>query len=734
MVVGDRPAQIDAGELRRGYGLLIDPASPVFVQELPTGRWRVAPAGDFDALLAAATELSESKGAYWIFNPLPAGHAGTVRVEDVTRRHNLFIDIDPIKARGHENDNASDEEHEKTREVAAAIVSELMTGFGWPEPAMIASGNGTYLFYRADLPNTPHSRSLLKSFLASLAGRHPGAIVDPTVINANRLAKIPGTWARKGPNSAERPHRLCRVLFAPPALEIVTAEQIAAATPSYQSTAPAAEVPAAAPANGASPNPFRPQAVDGDRGRAYARKALEGECGKLALAPVGRRNQTFNDAVLKLAGLVAGGHIARQEVEDALKPLARQRGLDEAEVEATWESAFNAGCAQPRHLSEQTDSAPGRGRAKAPSGSAADAVPDGQLIIVRAASIQPRKVEWLWPGRIALGKLTTFAGQGGLGKTFVMLDIAARVTRGLAWPDSEGACCEAGQVLLLSGEDDPDDTLVPRLIELGADMTRVAFLTYEVQDRFTLADLKTLGRALEEMGPGVRFVGIDPPSCFLGDVDDHRNAEVRALLSPLRSWAARHRLAVVFNTHFTKTGGAKIEVIQRVMGSAAWVNAVRAAHAFVADPDDNEAVLFLPMKMNLAKRKRGLRFRIVETNSETQMAQVQWLGEVDLTADDAVSRERNKPRREVAVEWLVERFRQKLEWRSDELFAAAKAAGISRNAVFEAKEQLGLPKARKRTLDNGDVVWEWWVPGDWPQLSPETDSCSTCNTCTEEEF
>jgi len=149
----------------------------------------------------------------------------------------------------------------------------------------------------------------------------------------------------------------------------------------------------------------------------------------------------------------------------------------------------------------------------------------------------------------------------------------------------------------------------------------------------------------------------------------------------------------------------------------AWVNAVRAAHAFVADPDDEDAVLFLPMKMNLARRKRGLRYRIVETNSETEMAQVQWMGEVDLTADEAVNRERNRPRKAVAAEWLVERFREKLEWPSDELFAAASAAGISRNAIFEAKDKLGLPKSRKRTHENGDVVWLWWVPADWAPLA-----------------
>ena len=178
------------------------------MQELPSGRWKVVPPGDLAALRDAVTELSSDRGTYWTFNPLPAGHAGTVRVGDVTRRHNLMIDVDPIKAPGREKENATDQEHEAARAVAAAVREEL-TGRGWPEPAVIDSGNGWYLFYRVDLPNTPHSRSLLKAFLADLAGKYTGAIIDPKVINANRVAKVPGTWASKGPHSAERPHRLC---------------------------------------------------------------------------------------------------------------------------------------------------------------------------------------------------------------------------------------------------------------------------------------------------------------------------------------------------------------------------------------------------------------------------------------------------------------------------------------------------------------------------------------------
>ncbi len=82
---------------------------------------------------------------------------------------------------------------------------------------------------------------------------------------------------------------------------------------------------------------------------------------------------------------------------------------------------------------------------------------------VRIADVEPQVVEWLWPGRLAIGKVTLLAGDPGLGKSLLMLDIAARVSRGVAWPDAPGFSQPAGGVVLLSAEDDIADTIRPRL-------------------------------------------------------------------------------------------------------------------------------------------------------------------------------------------------------------------------------------------------------------------------------
>jgi putative DNA primase/helicase len=70
--------------------------------------------------------------------------------------------------------------------------------------------------------------------------------------------------------------------------------------------------------------------------------------------------------------------------------------------------------------------------------------------VVRLSDVRARRLEWLWPERIPLGKLTLLAGDPGLGKSFLSLDIASRVTTGRAWPDDSRAKAAPGSVVLLS--------------------------------------------------------------------------------------------------------------------------------------------------------------------------------------------------------------------------------------------------------------------------------------------
>src|SRR4051812_37112753 len=97
--------------------------------------------------------------------------------------------------------------------------------------------------------------------------------------------------------------------------------------------------------------------------------------------------------------------------------------------------------------------------------------------VVRLSDVRARKLEWLWPERIPLGKLTLLAGDPGLGKSFLSLDLASRVTRGGEWPDACATKAVQGSVVLLSAEDDLEDTVCPRLQAAGADLAKVVSLS-----------------------------------------------------------------------------------------------------------------------------------------------------------------------------------------------------------------------------------------------------------------
>lgn len=689
---------MDREEVLRALTLFTDPTAGVLIQGLPSGRCRVIASTDKAALMRAVEEYADDRGVYWSLSPVPANLGRPIKVGDVLSRRWLLIDVDRKKAETDKDLSATDAEKEACRLVALAVRDHLVA-IGWPVPVTVDSGNGWHLLCRIDLPNSDHSRTLIKAVVYKLAEKFDSATVeiDKKVHNANRVSKLPGCMARKGMATADRPHRPCRLVHVPDALEVVSAELLQALTQ-------VAEVPQAVP------SVFQMATGSTDQNK-YVQAAIDQECGRIAMAGPGQRNEQLNKSAFALGQFSGAGLVARAKLEEILTVAAYRCGLNndtgcgELGIASTIKSGLDAGEKDPRKVPER-NGRPG------PTGPGPKIEP-GKQIIIRASSITPRKVEWLWPGRIPLGKLTTFAGVGGLGKTFVLCDITARVTRGADWPDSAGECCETGQVLFVSGEDEADDTIVPRLIEMGADLNKVIFLTTEVQDRFTLADLSTLETAIEQAGGNVRFIAIDPPTAYLGGVDDHKNAELRGLLSPMKSWAAKHRLALVFNTHVNKGGGQKFEAMMRVMGSVAWVNAVRAAHMFAKDADSPDRRLFVPMKMNVGKERKGLAYRLAEVG---ELARVEWLGEVDTTADEAVAPPKKMTRDVRAADWLIERFREKREWDSEDLFRVAKEQGVSRSAIFAAKAALELPKAKQVVYESGNRTWIWWVPENWAAL------------------
>lgn len=320
-----------------------------------------------------------------------------------------------------------------------------------------------------------------------------------------------------------------------------------------------------------------------------------------------------------------------------------------------------------------------------------------------AATVTPRAVDYIWRGRLARGKLTAIGGDPGVGKGMLGIAIAAHLSRGKSWPDGEA--CPLGRVFLLTGEDDPEDTIRPRLEAQGADLTRVGLLgRIEAPDGRRVQfpdDIETvLARAAAE---AVDIVIIDPISSYYASgVDSWRDPELRRVLDPLAEAAAKHKVAVVLVAHLNKSGGRK--AIYRFQGSIASIAAARFGFLVAAPPDDPQLRILAIVKGNLARPVRSLAFRIVPVVVESindEVGKVEWLGESPLTADELVGEGPKGNQVERAEQFLVELLAdQALD--SNLVKIQAKAAGIGRDPLWEAKANLGI-KARKDGLD----AWLW---------------------------
>jgi hypothetical protein len=342
-----------------------------------------------------------------------------------------------------------------------------------------------------------------------------------------------------------------------------------------------------------------------------------------------------------------------------------------------------------------------------------------RLVIRCASDIRPEPISWFWPGRIAIGKLTLVAGQPGLGKSQLTAFLAAATTASVALPCDEGLA-PLGSVIILSAEDDPADTQVPRLLAAGADCRRVHIIS-AVREKdaagnktFNLAaDLDLLETEMDRIGD-VSLITIDPLSSYLGKVDSHKNGEVRGVLEMVAEMAARRRVAVVGVTHFNKGDGT---AINKVIGSIAFVAASRAAFMVAADPEDDSRRLFIGMKNNIGRTAGGLAFRVAQLpvgdNRDILAPYIVWDHEhvSGATADQILAAESEKdssPSRIEAEEFLRDALASgpRLAKAIEE---EAKEAGISWRTVRRAQKRLGIRPERKAEAGDGlGQAGRWW--------------------------
>jgi putative DNA primase/helicase len=181
------------------------------------------------------------------------------------------------------------------------------------------------------------------------------------------------------------------------------------------------------------------------------------------------------------------------------------------------------------------------------------------LITRKASSYGMAALDWLWPERFAIGKLGLIRGLPDRGKGLISADLIACATNNHLLPCNEGRVPQ-GRVLYFTAEDDPEDTVVPRLVAAGADLDRVEIVGMVKEPAsnkprtFNLTtDLDLLRAKLEEL-EDVVLVIIDPISAYLGigKVNAHSNTDIRGFPMPLKDLAKEKSVSMLGIMHFNK--------------------------------------------------------------------------------------------------------------------------------------------------------------------------------------
>jgi hypothetical protein len=338
------------------------------------------------------------------------------------------------------------------------------------------------------------------------------------------------------------------------------------------------------------------------------------------------------------------------------------------------------------------------------------------LIFTCAANVKPRAVEWLWRDRLPLGKCTLQGGDGGIGKSLLIAWIAATTSRGGDWPNGEGTA-PAGSVIILSAEDDMEDTIVPRLMAAGADLSRIHILNAVIAEDgngrrvFNLkTDLQRLEARIKQLGDCV-LVAIDPINSYLGETDSFKNGQVRTALEPVGEMAARLRVTILGNTHFNKSGAGGAN--KRFIDSVAFINHARAGFVVVEDKDNPSRKLFIPSKHNLGPRKEGLAYtidtKLIESDEPIRAPVVKWENEVvKLTADEAVCATKGEGKSELdKAKTALRKILSGKEVMQEEAMAEAiNGYFLAEKTVRQAANDLGVISKPKEVGGK----WYWRLP------------------------
>ncbi len=312
-----------------------------------------------------------------------------------------------------------------------------------------------------------------------------------------------------------------------------------------------------------------------------------------------------------------------------------------------------------------------------------------ELKMIRMSEVQSQEIEWLWYPFIPYGKLTIIQGDPGDGKTTMVLNLAAKLSKGEAL-DENMKVTEPVNVIYQTAEDGLADTVKPRLELAGADCERIIVID-ESDKSLSMVD-ERLEQAI--VRTGARLLILDPIQAYLGGgMDMNRANEARDMTKKLGALAEKTKCAIILIGHMNKASGNK--AAYRGMGSIDFFAVARSVLLVGRVEGESNTRAVVQIKNNLAAFGHPKAFALSEDGFK-------WLGDYEITVDEVLGGITPKANKmEQAKQMLRELAETQNAVLSNEIFDRADELGISKRTLENAKKELGI---RARKINN---AWYW---------------------------
>lgn len=312
-----------------------------------------------------------------------------------------------------------------------------------------------------------------------------------------------------------------------------------------------------------------------------------------------------------------------------------------------------------------------------------------KLKMIRMSEVQSQEIEWLWYPFIPYGKLTIIQGDPGDGKTTMVLNLAAKLSKGEAL-DENMKVTEPVNVIYQTAEDGLADTVKPRLELAGADCERIIVID-ESDKSLSMVD-ERLEQAI--VRTGARLLILDPIQAYLGGgMDMNRANEARDMTKKLGALAEKTKCAIILIGHMNKASGNK--AAYRGMGSIDFFAVARSVLLVGRVEGESNTRAVVQIKNNLAAFGHPKAFALSEDGFK-------WLGDYEITVDKVLGGITPKANKmEQAKQMLRELAETQSAVLSNEIFDRANELGISKRTLENAKKELGV---QTRKINN---AWYW---------------------------